>query len=225
MTITFYTFSKRRNSTRQPSGGTGYTGTLTAESGIISPTVIMDFGNTAPTYNYAYITEFDRYYWITEITSIGGGLWRVSMRSDAMASFKSAIGAANKYILRAASESDGDITDIKYPTKAGFTSNVSSVASGWAADPMLGRYVVGVVSPGGAFGSVQMFCLDNFEFAALRQAIAPSTYYNNINDTDLKNLAITICNPMQYIAWVKYYPFAVPQGATDTMQLGNIQII
>lgn len=225
MTIYFYTFSKKRNSTAQPAGGTSYTGTLTAESGIVSPSIIMEFGNTAPAYNYAYITEFGRYYWVTEITSIGGGLWRVSLSVDVLASYKSSIGAASKYILRSASMSDGTIMDTKYPTKVNYSRNLLSINSGWPIGSATGRYVVGVVDANGTFGSVSVYCLNESQFSALRAAIAPSSYYNSIADADLKNLAVTIVNPMQYIAWVKYYPFSVPQGqASVTMNLGNIAI-
>lgn len=224
MTITFYTVSKKRNSTLQPAGGTSYTGSLTGESGVLNPSVIMDFGNTFPGYNYAYITEFSRYYWINEITSVGGGLWRVSMTVDALASFKTSIGAANKYILRSASEFDGTILDNKYPTKVNYTRNLLTVNSGWPVGSATGRYVVGVVDANGTFGSVSVYCLTETQFAAVRAAIAPANYYNAIGDTDLKNLAVTVVNPMQYIAWVKYYPFAVPQGTSVTMNLGNIAI-
>lgn len=224
MTITFYTVSKKRNSTLQPTGGTSYTGTLRGESGIVNPSVLMDFGNnTAPGYNYAYISEFSRYYWINEITSVGGGLWRVDMSVDVLATYKTSIGAANKYILRSASEYDGTITDLKYPTKAGYTMNTIQVASGWQGMGS-GMYVVGVVTPGGDFGSVRMFALDNQDFETVRNALAPSSYYNGITDADLKNLAISVVNPMQYIAWVKYYPFTITQGTAATMQLGNIPV-
>ena len=224
MTITFYTFSKKRNSTAQPTGGTQYTGTLTGSSGVLNPTVVMDFGNTYPGYNYAYITEFRRYYWINEMTSIGGGLWNVSMSVDVLATYKTAIGAANKYILRSASDSDGAITDMKYPTKANFTRNIISKSTGWPIGSATGKYVVGVVDSNGTFGSVSVYCLNESQFTALRAAIAPASYYNNIQDQDLKNLAVSVVNPMQYIAWVKYYPFDIPQGSGVTMQLGDIQI-
>lgn len=225
MTITFYTFSKKRNSTAQPTGGTSYTGNLTQESGIVSPSVIMEFGNTAPAYNYAYITEFGRYYWITEITSIGGGLWRVSMTVDVLATYKSDIGAASKYILRSASAFDGTIVDMKYPTRTGFADKqIISISSGWSQLPSLGYYVVAVIDDNGGFGSTTLYCLDESQFQTVRSNLAPANYYQNIADADLKNLAISVVNPMQYIAWVRYYPFNVPQGQQVTMHLGNIPI-
>lgn len=226
MTITFYTFSKKRNSTAQPTGGTSYTGNLTQESGIVSPSVIMDFGNTAPAYNYAYITEFGRYYWITEITSIGGGLWRVSMTVDVLATYKSDIGAASKYVLRSASSFDGTIVDMKYPTKSGYTYATDDVTSGLAPGLDGGNYIVGVVSPGAtSLGSLNVWNLDASEFKALRNLLSPTAYYQNITDVDLQNVAIDIVNPMQYISFVKYYPMQIVQGSVDTMQLGPLSML
>lgn len=223
MTITFYTVSKKRNSTEQPTGGTTYTGSLTNESGVLNPTVIMDFGNAYPGYNYAYITEFNRYYWVNEMTAVGGALWRVSMSVDVLATYKTNIGNAHKYILRSASEFDGSITDMKYPTKAGFTINTTPYRTGWQGMGA-GMYVVGVVTPGGDFGSVRMFALNNSDFETVRNALAPAAYYGSIQDADLKNLAISVVNPMQYIAWVKYYPFTIAQGTAADMQLGSITV-
>ena len=226
MTITFYTFSKKRNSTAQPTGGTSYTGSLTQESGIVSPSVIMEFGNTAPAYNYAYITEFRRYYWITEITSIGGGLWRVSMTVDVLATYKSDIGAASKYVLRSASAFDGTIVDMKYPTKSGYTYATDDVTSGLAPGLDGGNYIVGVVSPGATtLGSLNVWNLDASEFKALRNLLSPQSYYSNITDVDLQNVAIDIVNPMQYISFVKYYPMQIVQGSVDTMQLGPLTML
>lgn len=224
MTITFYTVSKKRNSTLQPTGGTSYTGTLRGESGIVNPSVLMDFGNnTAPGYNYAYISEFGRYYWINEITSVGGGLWRVDMSVDVLATYKTSIGAANKYILRSASEYDGTITDLKYPTKAGYTFSTDSVVSGLSPGNDGGNYIVGVVSPGATtVGSLNVWNLTASEFKALRNLLSPSSYYQNITDVDLQNLAIDVVNPMQYISFVKYYPMQIVQGPVDTMYLGPL---
>lgn len=226
MQVNFYVFSKRRNSTARPtSAGASYTVTLKSPSSVIRPRIALVWtGSGSPVaYNYAYIPAYSRYYYIGEWT-YSDRQWIADLSVDVLATCRTEIGSASKYVLRSAAENDGLVLDTKYPTKSGYTKNVIAVRPGWATDPMFGNYVVGVISPGGTFGSVSMYRLDNTEFDALRQAIAPGNYYNNIQDTDLKNLAITINNPMQYIAFCKYYPFTVPQGAAATMELGNIPV-
>lgn len=66
------------------------TGTLRNESNIVRPIILIEadsLGNS----NYAYIPAFNRYYFITEITSIRTGLWLLLLESDPLMSFKDAI--------------------------------------------------------------------------------------------------------------------------------------
>ena len=58
-TATFYTFSKRINSTKQPTGGSEYSIELKAGSSAINPTIRLDVGQSGnPTgYNYCYIAD------------------------------------------------------------------------------------------------------------------------------------------------------------------------
>lgn len=66
------------------------TGTLRDESGIHNPIIIIN----APSiigFNFAYIPDFYRYYFISDITSVRAGLWRVTMVCDVLMSFKNDI--------------------------------------------------------------------------------------------------------------------------------------
>lgn len=66
------------------------TGWLREESDIHSPVVTIESANIT-SYNYAFIPEFGRYYFITEITSVRTGFWRVSMVCDVLMSFRTYI--------------------------------------------------------------------------------------------------------------------------------------
>ena len=67
-----------------------YSGTLKQETSVIKPNVIIEASNLSD-YNYMYIAEFGRYYFITDIVSIRNGLWRISGSVDVLMSFKDAI--------------------------------------------------------------------------------------------------------------------------------------
>lgn len=67
-----------------------FSGTLKEETSIISPVVLMELENPS-NYNYAYIPEFRRYYFISDIVSVRKGLWRISMKVDVLESFKNYI--------------------------------------------------------------------------------------------------------------------------------------
>ena len=66
------------------------TGNLRNESDIVHPVILIEaatLGNS----NYAYIAEFDRYYFIREVKSVRTGLWLVTFESDPLMSFKNSI--------------------------------------------------------------------------------------------------------------------------------------
>lgn len=67
-----------------------FSGSLKDETSVTNPVVMMEFEN--PTgFNYAYIPEFGRYYFIDDMVSVRTGLWKISMKVDVLESFKNSI--------------------------------------------------------------------------------------------------------------------------------------
>lgn len=67
-----------------------FTGTLKEETNVTNPVILMELEN--PTnYNYAYIPEFRRFYYIDDFVVVRSGLWRVSLSVDVLESFKNEI--------------------------------------------------------------------------------------------------------------------------------------
>lgn len=65
-------------------------GTLRNESNVVEPTIVIQ--HTNPTvFNYVYIPDFHRYYFINEITSIRNSLWTIKLNSDPLMSFSQEI--------------------------------------------------------------------------------------------------------------------------------------
>lgn len=71
---------------------------------ILAPSVIISSA-TMPTYNYAYITEYGRYYFIDPPVWIADSLWRLNLRADPLYSHKTAIGNQSGVIQYSASGS------------------------------------------------------------------------------------------------------------------------
>ena len=77
ISVNMYTFSKYANSTEQPAGaGTSFDCVLKDTSGVINPTIALklDMSFNVSAYNYAYIPDFERYYFVREWTW-ERGLW------------------------------------------------------------------------------------------------------------------------------------------------------
>ena len=99
MTITLYTNSSEQNKIGKAlSSATPVSGTLREETSILSPTVEIAAASISS--NYAYIADFGRYYFITDIVSVRNGLWRVSMKCDVLETYKSQIYENNCVLAR-----------------------------------------------------------------------------------------------------------------------------
>lgn len=65
--------------------GSAISGALRDETSIITPSIMV---NTDPrSANYAYISEFSRYYFIEEVTSVRTGLWMIKLRCDVLETY------------------------------------------------------------------------------------------------------------------------------------------
>lgn len=88
--ILYVTDSEKHAIFKTLSSGLTLSGSLRNESSIINPTILIEADNPS-SYNYAYISEFGRYYFITDIVSVRTGLWRISLSVDVLMSFQSQI--------------------------------------------------------------------------------------------------------------------------------------
>lgn len=91
MVIDLYINSSENNRVSKVlSGKFELTGTLRGETNVVNPEILIE--HTNPTgYNYAYIPEFNRYYFINEFTSVRNGLWRVRLSVDVLETYKTQI--------------------------------------------------------------------------------------------------------------------------------------
>ena len=62
--------------------------------------VVISSYNTISKANYAYIPEFERYYFINDIVSVANGLWMISMSCDVLYSFKDEILDLKPFVTR-----------------------------------------------------------------------------------------------------------------------------
>lgn len=67
------------------------TGDLRNESSIIDPVILIETTSDIVMYNYCYITEFSRYYFIRDIISVRTNLWRIICHVDVLMSFSQSI--------------------------------------------------------------------------------------------------------------------------------------
>lgn len=89
-------FSKRRNSTKQPStAGTDIAVSLKEDTSIESPVFILQ----GDLFSIDYVQAFGSYYFVSNIVSLANGLTELHCEKDVMATYKSEIGSTSAYIL------------------------------------------------------------------------------------------------------------------------------
>lgn len=79
-------------------------GVLRESTSIITPSIKI-YLTTLPTFNYAYIQAFNRYYFVSNITSIRQGLWQIDLRVDVLMSYKDSI-ILNTAIINRTADTD-----------------------------------------------------------------------------------------------------------------------
>lgn len=97
MTITTYSsFAKKRNSTKQPTGGTSHTATLKEPCSIENPVFKLRTSDN----NITYVSAFGHYYFVDDAIRISNEDIELHCSCDALASHKSEITASNQYVAR-----------------------------------------------------------------------------------------------------------------------------
>lgn len=66
-------------------------GTLRESVSVTAPVITIQGGIAIVGYNYCYIEDFYRYYFITNIQSIRNNLWALTLKVDVLMSFKNDI--------------------------------------------------------------------------------------------------------------------------------------
>lgn len=147
MTITFY---RNRSDTNvvdkdiSEAFTSSFVGILREESSVLAPVITLQASpDSFAICNYAYIAEFDRYYYIEDIAAIRNNVTQITMRVDVLMSYKTQIRASSALVKRNAYSynlklNDGSLATyadgyaLSYPFSGGFntTQFVLIVAGG-----------------------------------------------------------------------------------------------
>ena len=232
LTVNFWTFSKKENSTARPSPGAVRTLScvLKSDSGILSPILEIGLGMSFNPYalNYAQITDYDRYYFVTD-WQWSGGLWLCSLDVDPLATYRTQIGLSTKFVLRSAYDYQKSIIDTFYPTTGRKTYTKTTENAGFATDLLSGFFVLGVISGDSSkYGSITYYGMHALELAQLANIMFPSASaatdwtptFSGLTD----DLYRAIYDPFSHIVsckWFPYYHLADFTTPAENVRFGN----
>lgn len=240
MNVTFSTFSKKHNSTARPGGLSATydciikdgTSTLHAKIGLQWPGV----GNPTA-YNMCRIGAFGdggKYYYIQN-WYYEDRIWWCDCKVDVLATYKTYIGNANKYILRAASDHDPLIPDNMAIPKSSYVDEgaLAGTSLGWANYGSGGTYVITVIGNNNATASA--VCTQFQVSGSVLQTIingmcnAVQGWYNaQLSSTTIREAVQSLFSApfrattdlSQYIKNVMWFPFEFPAGGGGNIYLG-----
>lgn len=200
MEIIFYKFSKRKNSTKQAFNGVSYKhGTLKDFCSITKPVILVDMGKI-PDYNYAYITEFKRYYYITNVVVESGTMCRVYMAVDVLASYKDDILKADVFVQRWSRSDVIDIMDGQCVARANPEQRIETGVLPIDSD---GHFVLGVTGKNGA-NAVAYYDLNKTQLELLMNFLFTE---DNFKDVISEEVVKSFFNPFDFIVSCMWFPF------------------
>ena len=213
MIVQFCTTTKRTNSTLQPTMTASYDCTLKEGCSVVNPIIILNRKIIGHSYNYAYIADFGRYYWIRNIVYENARMF-FFLECDPLASYKTEIGSSSVYVTRSASDYNGYIVDNMYPLTNEIEVDREVLAS--LSIVSVGRcYVVTIVGNDAENGTQEGLHYYGFTPAGLDsffKQLLSTTYTDQIVDRvwgQLNENLKLLVDPLQYISCVKMYPFTL----------------
>lgn len=108
-------------------------GNLIEATSVERPSIVFELNNgnddIIPQYNYCYIPNFERYYFVEDKVNVGRSLWRLELReSDVLMSFKDGINATSGLITRNSNTYNASLNDDLIPKKNELNITESSIS-------------------------------------------------------------------------------------------------
>lgn len=129
MLATFYQYSKRHNSTGQPTAaGKDMEVLLKDATSVLSPTLILKSADSSPyDLNYLYLMDFGRYYYISD-WRYNRGVWECDCSEDLLASWKPEIKSSECFVEFSASQYNEKLMDNRIAATSGYDRQVNDAA-------------------------------------------------------------------------------------------------
>lgn len=206
--VTFYQFAKRTNSTLRPGSGTVFSCEINANCNIIAPRIELTGTGNPSAYNYCYIPDFARYYFVKAWTW-APGKWIAELSVDVLASYRDQIGSSTEYVTRSSALYDGNISDGLYPATAEVQSATNAFEGGFAETIGDGFFVIGFIAKAAnSIGAITYVVMTPGNAKQLSAKLLTDVSYLDMDTKEISDsLTKILFNPYQYIVSCHYFPF------------------
>lgn len=165
MVAKFYSFNKRRNSTKKPIGGTEVTFVYKDATDLHNPTIDV----TTNVSNFNYVKIENKYFFVDSIITITKNLWRVSLVIDLLATYYEEFKTSNVFAMYSTSDYNLDLLDARIVTSGAYGTEMSV---GTQITNSTGIYMLNTIASDGSLanglsttffidrGTMQMLAID-----------------------------------------------------------------
>lgn len=220
--VDFYSFSKRKNSTKKPTGTPHTVSVCFKEETEIERPTIEVHDSTIAGYNYAYIAYTGRYYWVSGKRSIAKDTFELDLVEDYLASHIDGVRGQNVYCGMSSVDYDEQLDDSRV-VPVPLAAEIKTANCGFdlffvvGGKPTVNKYA-SVISPDGTFDGIEIVTSWEVGHSYITDAATPSTY------DDIKE-AMGGGDPMDYICEVWQSPLYAPKchsvSVNRTIEVGG----
>lgn len=211
MQITLYeNFAKKDNSTLIPNiSGTNVNCALKNSTSISNPTFIL----TVENFNISYVKWDERFYFVTNISSLRNGVIELSCTIDVLATYKKQILQTIAYIECSTSKFNSNLLDTRIPNTGNIIQSVAS-SKDIETFSQSGCYCLTIIGSGGS-NTEQRF--------VTRQGLNNlSDNISQIIDNDVINgLVLKFGSVFGTITGCTFLPFSLPNGTHELIKIGD----
>ena len=195
ITITLYNFSKRENSTKQPTGGVEVQAVFKNATSKYNPSFIL---NIEDPLNYNYIKYGNIYYYVNDVILLSNDHAEYQCEVDVLATWKTDISKTKAYIEYSTSIYDISVVDTRLSTNRNATRK--STSTGILSGGQKG-YIVGILLQGWN----DVFYLNEVDLLVLTRALTKSAYGELFTDP-ANGISKLLTDTTSCLLSVKYCP-------------------
>lgn len=222
MEVRFYRFSKRINSTAQPStAAVTLQCQLKEPTSVESPTLIINRNNYNPSLNYAYIPAWGMFYFVNNATMDTGNRANIECSIDRLATYRSSIFDFTAFVERSSIQyndmfSDNIVSNTENIIRSASAS--TSIGAPFQANP--GCYLLRAVNNDSSSLGLTTYILNQSQLKDVLGFL-----FTKANFTDVLSDAVvqSFFNPFQYIVSLRWMPvigstfFQIPESTKNVV--------
>ena len=205
MNVQFYTHKKRNNSLKLPTDGVTIACALKDNCSVTSPVLELKHEGY-PAYNYAYLPDFARYYYVNDWVYYRG-VWSCTLSVDVLTSWRSNILGTTAFVEYSTSNYSMDYTDNRVMPTQEKEITVSETPVELSPFNANGCYILSVISTdaNGYNGACAVYALTQSQLAQFSAKITAGSFLDGIWE-GIKN---SFNNPFEAIVSCRWIPFSV----------------